>query len=71
MTGNHEWITEDLPAALSHLRELGVTVLENEYVVLERNGEEKAYYVDREGVEEAPQFLKPPVRKRRRSGQES
>lgn len=42
----------------------------SDVVVLERNGEEKAYYVDREGFEEAPQFLKPPVRKRRRSGQE-
>ena len=42
VTGNHEWITEDLPAALSRLRELGVTVLENEYAVLERDGEKIA-----------------------------
>lgn len=42
----------------------------SDVVVLERNGEEKAFYVDREGFEEAPQFLKPPIRKRKRSAQE-
>lgn len=42
----------------------------SDVVVLERNGEEKAYYVDRVGFEEAPQFLNPPVRKRKRTRQE-
>lgn len=39
VTGNHEWITDGLPETLEHFRELGVTVLENEYTVLERDGE--------------------------------
>lgn len=39
VTGNHEWITEDLPGTLDHFRSLGVTVLENEYAVLEREGQ--------------------------------
>lgn len=39
VTGNHEWITENLPETLDHFRALGVTVLENEYVVLERDGQ--------------------------------
>lgn len=42
----------------------------SDVVVLNRGGEEKAFYVDRLGFEEVPQFLKPPVRKRRRSGPE-
>ena len=39
VTGNHEWRTEDLPGTLDHFRSLGVTVLENEYTVLEREGQ--------------------------------
>ena len=42
----------------------------SDVVVLNRGGEEKAFYVDRLGFEAVPQFLKPPVRKRRRSGPE-
>lgn len=39
VTGNHEWqLRGDLPAALELLRACGVTVLQNEYFVLERGG---------------------------------
>ncbi len=40
VTGNHEWVTENLYATLDHFRELGVTVLDNTYVTLEV-GEER------------------------------
>ena len=42
----------------------------SDVVVLNRGDEEKAFYVDQTDFKEAPQFLKPPVRKRRRSGPE-
>ena len=42
VTGNHEWITKDLRETLDHVRALGVTVLENEYVILEREGQKIA-----------------------------
>lgn len=35
VTGNHEWTTEHLYDTLAHFEELGVTVLDNTYVVLE------------------------------------
>lgn len=39
VTGNHEWATENLRDTLAHFRSLGVTVLANEYAVLERAGD--------------------------------
>ncbi|MEA4966000.1 MAG: metallophosphoesterase [Oscillospiraceae bacterium] len=39
VTGNHEWATEHLRDTLAHIEALGVTVLQNEYVVWERDGE--------------------------------
>jgi len=42
VTGNHEWTTDRLRETLDHFRSLGVTVLENDYVVLERDGERLA-----------------------------
>lgn len=42
----------------------------SDVVVLNRGDEEKAFYVDQTDFKEAPQFLNPPVRKRRRSGPE-
>lgn len=38
-TGNHEWACCDVRALKSLLRECGVTVLDNRYVVLERGGD--------------------------------
>ncbi len=40
VTGNHEWKRSDVPAVLSLLEDCGVTVLANEYRVLER-GEDR------------------------------
>lgn len=42
----------------------------SDVVVLNRGGEEKAYYVDAVGFQEAKQFLNPPVRKRKPPQQE-
>ena len=39
VTGNHEWTVSGLPDILAHFEELGITVLANEYVTLERSGE--------------------------------
>lgn len=39
VTGNHEWTCPDLPALLERLEDWGVTVLANEYRVLERAGQ--------------------------------
>ena len=39
VTGNHEWALGDVPALKEALRSAGVTVLSNEYVVLERGGD--------------------------------
>ena len=39
VTGNHEWACCDVRALKSLLRECGVTVLDNKYVVLERGGD--------------------------------
>ena len=38
VTGNHEWACCDVRALKSLLRECGVTVLDNHYVILERDG---------------------------------
>lgn len=38
VTGNHEWACCDVPQLKALLERCGVTVLSNEYVVLERNG---------------------------------
>ena len=42
----------------------------SDVIVLNRGGEEKAYYVDRYGFQEAKRFLNPPVRKRKPPRQE-
>lgn len=42
----------------------------SDVVVLNRSGEEKAYYVDSFGFQEAKRFLNPPVRKRKPPRQE-
>ena len=42
----------------------------SDVVVLNRGGEEKAYYVDRFGFQEAKRFLNPPVQKRKSPRQE-
>jgi len=43
VTGNHEWtLRRELPALLEEIRSHGVTVLENEYLILERDGAEIA-----------------------------
>ena len=43
VTGNHEWtLRQDLPAALELIRSCGVTVLENQYLILEQGGAEIA-----------------------------
>ncbi len=42
VTGNHEWVTENLYETLEHFRELGIVVLDNTYVVLERGSEQIA-----------------------------
>lgn len=39
VTGNHECLVEKLPAFKEHMRAIGVRVLENETVRVERNGE--------------------------------
>ena len=39
VTGNHEWVREDTEAVLRQIADCGVTVLRNEYVVLERDGQ--------------------------------
>ena len=43
VTGNHEWtLRQNLPAALDMIRSCGVTVLENQFLILERDGAEIA-----------------------------
>lgn len=42
----------------------------SDVIVLNRGGEEKAYYVDTIGFQEAKRFLNPPVRKRKPPAQE-
>lgn len=42
----------------------------SDVIVLNRGGEEKAYYVDTVGFQEAKRFLNPPVRKRKPPAQE-
>ena len=43
VTGNHEWtLRQNLPAALDMIRNCGVTVLENQFLILERDGAEIA-----------------------------
>lgn len=39
VTGNHEWAVGDVPRLKGILTECGVTVLSNQYVTLERNGD--------------------------------
>lgn len=39
VTGNHEWVRDDTEALLDQIAACGVTVLRNEYVVLEREGQ--------------------------------
>lgn len=39
VTGNHEWVRKDTEAVLAQIAACGVTVLRNEYVVLEREGQ--------------------------------
>ena len=39
VTGNHEWAIGDVPQLKERLRENGVTVLSNQFVPLERNGD--------------------------------
>ena len=39
VTGNHEWAIGDVPKLKERLREHGVTVLSNQFVPLERNGD--------------------------------
>lgn len=39
VTGNHEWVRRDTEALLDRIAGNGVTVLRNEYVVLERDGQ--------------------------------
>lgn len=39
VTGNHEWAMGEVRALKSALREVGVTVLTNEFLTLERNGD--------------------------------
>lgn len=39
VTGNHEWQLENLSDLLSELRSLGVTVLQNDYRILEKDGQ--------------------------------
>ena len=40
VTGNHEWTISDTEGMLRQMEELGVTVLQNDYRVLEKNGEQ-------------------------------
>ena len=42
----------------------------SDVIVLNRGGEEKAYYVDTVGFQEAKRFLNPPIRKRKPPRQE-
>lgn len=39
VTGNHEWVRDDTEDLLKEFSALGVTVLRNDYVVLEREGQ--------------------------------
>lgn len=39
VTGNHEWQLAELPELLARMRALGVTVLQNDYRILERSGQ--------------------------------
>lgn len=39
VTGNHEWVRDDTEALLQRISACGVTVLRNEYTVLEREGQ--------------------------------
>ena len=39
VTGNHEWAVGSVPALKKTLTDLGVTVLSNRYVTLDRNGD--------------------------------
>lgn len=39
VTGNHEWVREDTETVLRQIADCGVTVLRNEYAVLERDGQ--------------------------------
>lgn len=42
VTGNHEWAIDDTYELLSLIRECGVTVLQNEYEIIEKDGAEIA-----------------------------
>lgn len=39
VTGNHEWVRKDTEALLDRIAQCGVTVLRNDYEVLERDGQ--------------------------------
>lgn len=39
VTGNHEWVRDDTEDLLAQIADLGVTVLRNDYVTLEREGQ--------------------------------
>ena len=39
VTGNHEWVREDTEEVISLVEDQGVTVLRNDYLTLERNGQ--------------------------------
>lgn len=39
VTGNHEWRREDTEALLTQIAECGVTVLRNDYILLEKEGQ--------------------------------
>jgi len=39
VTGNHEWVMDDLPGFLAQLEAAGVTVLHNEFYLLTRDGQ--------------------------------
>ena len=57
---------QDLRPRRMEIRSMSVS----DVVVLNRGGTKKAYYVDNIGFREAEQFLKPPARSKKRSGQE-
>ena len=57
---------QDLRPRRMEMRSMSVS----DVVVLNRGGRKKAYYVDTIGFREAKQFLKPPARNKKRSGQE-
>lgn len=60
VTGNHEWARDDTEEILSRIAEAGVTLLRNDYTVLERDGqqlilagaEDPMAYADQETPEE-------------------